>query len=660
MVDKTSLNVEDPLQVTVQTSEPEDDAVPPEITLTYDANLLKFTYCSVEYGGGEGGLITIRGTVANLAFEAKKSGTATLSAEAIIDEDGNNRALASKSVSITGSATEAPGDAGSQTEEAQLQQEVTQEEETDSSGENRETDAGITVLSSNAHLKRFKPTDAKLKPKFSGDVTDYTVTLKGNDKQLRYKATTEDENAQIIAASGFSNLKNGTNKAVLTVRAQDGTTMAYTFTIVKEGDAVDPEDTTEREVAEAVGGFIPIEGSDLYVNTTFPEELLPEGFLQVDYVYKEQYVEAAFFEPGEMMLLYLSDMEGSNGGFYIYYSGTDEFMDFIQLKGWEGHFIFPIQFPLGVVIPDGFQDASMQWNDKTVPAFMVSSSLMEEAVSQDPSDESLTQQDTLEDDLEEEILAGNIGASPDDYYLLYAMNQDGGEGFYMYDSLEGTYQRFLRMTVESEGEVFDDENYVIYKAKSQRRMVVIGVLIIVVVLLLFLLLNMYLQQKEWKEEDDSEADDEESQEEKYHLKKESERQKEERQRLKAEKEKKKQELQKQKEQELQKQKDQELQKRKEQELQKRKEQELQKQKEQELQKLRGVQQNAEHERNGAELSKQKAALEKQNKGNRQADSARRNGPVLFDLRIDDSLTPKMQREQLDNDFEFEFINIDED
>ena len=85
MVDKTSLEVEDPLQVTVKTSEPEDDAVLPEITLTYDPQLLTFTYCSVSYGGGEGGLITIRGTSANLAFKAKKAGSAKLQAEAIID-----------------------------------------------------------------------------------------------------------------------------------------------------------------------------------------------------------------------------------------------------------------------------------------------------------------------------------------------------------------------------------------------------------------------------------------------------------------------------------------------------------------------------------------------------------------------------------------------
>ncbi|MBR1692782.1 MAG: hypothetical protein IJ711_08420, partial [Lachnospiraceae bacterium] len=51
LIDKTSLDVGDTLQVTVQTSEPEDDAVPPEITLTYNAELLNFTYCSTQYGG---------------------------------------------------------------------------------------------------------------------------------------------------------------------------------------------------------------------------------------------------------------------------------------------------------------------------------------------------------------------------------------------------------------------------------------------------------------------------------------------------------------------------------------------------------------------------------------------------------------------------------
>ena len=41
---------------------------------------------------------------------------------------------------------------------------------------------------------------------------------------------------------------------------------------------------------------------------------------------------------------------------------------------------------------------------------------------------------------------------------------------------------------------------------------------------------------------------------------------------------------------------------------------------------------------------------------------RRPGPVMFDLttpKVDGSLSPKSQREQLGDDFEFEFINIDE-
>ncbi|MBR1693664.1 MAG: hypothetical protein IJ711_12965, partial [Lachnospiraceae bacterium] len=642
-----------------------------------------------------------QGTSANLAFEAKKAGTASLNAEAVIDEDGNNKATASRSVSIAGSGTadravQAEDDTD-QTTERQPQEETTQEDAAQEDAaqddmQSAEAAAALTELSSNAYLKKFKVTDAKLKPKFSKDVTEYTVTLKEDVKQLVYTAKTDDKNAQIVAASGFANLKNGSNRAVLTVKAQDGTTMSYLFTILKEGAAASAEDTEGKETAEESGGLIAVEDSSLYVNTTFPEELLPEGFLKVMYVYKEQYVEAAYFEMGQLVLLYLSGQDGSDADFYIYYSGSDEFMDFIQLKGAEGHFIFPVQFPVGVVIPDGFQDATMQWNDKSVVAFMASQLGQDEETDSDgASDTAQTDadiQEPVEEQTaeEEELLPGNVLADPNDYYLLYAMNQDGGEGFYLYDSLEGTYQRFLQLAGASDTEAFDEENYVLYKTKSQRRMVVIGFLIVAIVILLFVLLNLFLQIRELKEETDDEEDgDDEDNEENpasgqdtaalkaekraQHIKKQ-----EERLRQKEEKRKQREELEKQKAQQKQK-----------------AEQERQRAQQEELEKERARKEAEEKakEENEKQTKREAAARKRQTERERQREEAlrrinqraeedretrtgegvsptrqsRRQGPIMFDLttpKIDDNLTPKMQREQMDDDFEFEFINIDED
>ena len=140
-LDQKTLNVEDTLRVTVQTSEPEDDAIPPEVTLTYDNNLLEFKYCSEEYGGGEGGLITLSSATANLSFVAKKAGSASLSAEAVIDGDGNNKATANRSVSITGTGaldTEQKNDSDKNDEQETTDNDE-KEEQTDENAEEDET-----------------------------------------------------------------------------------------------------------------------------------------------------------------------------------------------------------------------------------------------------------------------------------------------------------------------------------------------------------------------------------------------------------------------------------------------------------------------------------------------------------------------------------------
>ena len=645
-IDQKSLNVEDTLKVTVQTSEPEDDAIPPEVTLTYDNSLLEFTYCSEEYGGGEGGLITLHSTTANITFVAKKAGTASLSAEAIIDEDGNNKATSSRSVSISGTATSESSENVSE-EESETEEESPDSKQDGDAEDETENSDERNVLSSDASLKRFKVSNAKLSPKFSADVTDYTVTLSDDVKQLLFTAKTKDKNAQILASSGFSNLKNGSNKAVLNVVAEDGTRKTYTFTIVKEGNAKSVDDISQREVASDVNGYIEIDSSELCVNTTFPEELVPEGFSKIDYVYKEQIVEAAYSEMGEMVLLYLSDSDGSMGDFYIYYSGSDEFMDFIQLKGAEGHFIFPIQFPVGVVIPDGFMDSALQWNDKTVPAFMVSQYMNDADDNMETETEteaSGTEGNTDEAVTEETDQEGQF-VQPEDFYLVYAMNQDGVQGFYLYDSLESTYQRYLDLAAEeSDTGAFDEESYVIYKEKSQNRMVIIGVLIVAVVILGFILLNMFLKIRELESE--FEEEDQDGEKDKEHVNdktKEDIPQPKEKQAVKAEKR---------------------PNKLADRIKERKKAQEKRQEKKQEKKQENVAEKKQKQEPENVKV-KQRAdvpVVERKRESNRTSSQGRRPGPVMFDLstpKVDGSLTPKMQREQLDDDFEFEFINIDE-
>ena len=205
--DKTDVGVSDTITVYIKTSEPEDPSVAPEISVTYDSDKLEVTDCNVDYGGG-GGLLTITGTDAQITMKALAAGSASISAEAVIDDDGNNPATGSTSVVVGGNTA--------------------------------------AVLSSDATLRALTVSPGSLSPAFTPQGTEYTIEVDDSVTDITVSGGVTNEKAQITAASGFKNLKSGTNEAVITVTAEDGSTMTYHFTITRGGTT----DETDAEEAE--------------------------------------------------------------------------------------------------------------------------------------------------------------------------------------------------------------------------------------------------------------------------------------------------------------------------------------------------------------------------------------------------------------------------
>ena len=575
--DKSAIAVDEEVVVKVVTSEPADAAVQPEITITYDKNVLEFKKCSTEYGGGGGGLLTVKGTTTTITFVGKAAGTGLLSAEAVIDEDGNQVAKAETSIAVK------TGTSGSK--------------------------------SSDVTLKKLTLSKGTFSPAFSPDVLAYTIQVPADVESIAIDAVATSQTAKIVEASGFSDLQNGTNQASIKVKAEDGTTGTYTFEITKTGEAVET-------VAPVSGNTISIENSDLVVNTTFPSEMLPEGCVLHTYTYKEQAVDSAYFEMGNLILLYLSNADGSNGGFYIYYSGSDEFMEFVQIKGIEGKFIFPVQYVTGIPIPDGFVQTTFQWGEQSVDAYMVS----EEISANDAG------YPVLEDTTEPTVVY-NIPA-PGEYYLFFAMSSEGNQGWYLYDTTEGTYQRYLE--VDTDSVAYDDTAYLSYKQKSQTRMLIICIISFVVLVLSVVVINMFLKIKELSE--DELDDEEESQEDEVEQKKKTKEKR-------PEKEKKPEKV-----------------KRPEKEKRTKKEVETEKKKKPEVKKNEELEKPLEN------------ATENTNRGKAASEAGSRQRKVVMVNLLEEeekkeqarlskertSLDRDTKRQEIDDDFEFEFINISDD
>lgn len=162
-----------------------------------------------------------------------------------------------------------------------------------------------------------------------------------------------------------------------------------------------------------------------YVSSVFADEFMPVGFSKTTVTYEEQMVEAAQFDMGGIVLLYVTDADGNNGNFDMYDQTTGELSDFLQISGIENRFIIALKAGPDVNVPDGFTKATLNWNSQTLEAY---------AYTGDAGDAASG----------EAVSGGAAPVDINDFFLIYAISSEGNKGWYMYDQNEGTYQRYVQ------------------------------------------------------------------------------------------------------------------------------------------------------------------------------------------------------------------------
>ena len=162
-----------------------------------------------------------------------------------------------------------------------------------------------------------------------------------------------------------------------------------------------------------------------YVSSVFADEFMPVGFSKTTVTYEEQMVEAAQFDMGGIVLLYVTDADGNNGNFDMYDQTTGELSDFLQISGIENRFIIALKAGPDVSVPDGFTKATLNWNSQTLEAYAYTGDAGEAAFG-------------------ETVSGGVAPVDINDFFLIYAISSEGNKGWYMYDQNEGTYQRYVQ------------------------------------------------------------------------------------------------------------------------------------------------------------------------------------------------------------------------
>lgn len=181
---------------------------------------------------------------------------------------------------------------------------------------------------------------------------------------------------------------------------------------IGEGDpSLITDDEESSEGTTGGGGEIQIDGQTYTVVTDIPEVLIPDGFVTADMSYNGNTYAATKQENGKVYAIYLQNADGEED-FWLYDPDKDSFSPFEQVSISSDRYIVLLSQDKTKELPDTLQKTTMTVEGKEFPAWQ------------------------------------NTDASS--YYVVYALNSDGEEGFYQYDTVDETYQRYTPESKDKE------------------------------------------------------------------------------------------------------------------------------------------------------------------------------------------------------------------
>ena len=434
------------------------------VNLTYPTDLLTYSSASDTASANAGTVSMTIGSygssnkrsVGTVTFQAKSSGKATFSASAPIagNQEGDR-------VSVTGASAS-----------------VNVKNETGDDAENGDN----ANKSSDNSLSSLTLSAGKLSPAFKYNITNYTAEVENNVTSVVVSAKANNKNATVESVKGGEKLVVGSNKIQIVVKAENGVTATYVVNVTRKA-AGDDDKQKDSEKDEQQDGdlsqqYYEINGQKLYPATSIPEEVVPQDFEQgtmklwekdYPYLYNDKI-------GSQICLLYLVDENKEDGALYMV-------MDSAPYEAYP-YVSFSSEFGYIVVVPDA--------DETTLPAGYKAGTL----------------------DIEGK---GSIGAyyygKDKDVCLVYAVNNEGNYGWYLYDVNERTYMRYLGNSEADREEIqvpdTEAQSGDVQKLESQNRMIFWAFLIVVLFLLIVIVILVLSRRNrlEHPEEDFEDFDD---------------------------------------------------------------------------------------------------------------------------------------------------------
>ena len=215
--------------------------------------------------------------------------------------------------------------------------------------------------------------------------------------------------------------------------------------------------------------------SGLMVND-IPEDVVPEGFEHSKTVIDGLEYNTLHGTFGDITLVYLQSESGN--GLFVYDAAQNAAYEFVRINS-ESHFIV-VLLPKVDDVPEGYNEVSLSIEGKGVATAY-------------------------------QTKAEKSHDQTKDFYLVYAINDNGESGWYTYDSVDGTYMRTELGTPTVAQEENDTTKSELVPGIANKYLVLAAILVLIIIILLLLLMVSAVKNRKYKAmdyyDDDDDVDD---------------------------------------------------------------------------------------------------------------------------------------------------------
>ena len=409
-------------------------------------------------------------TSQSFSFTAKGAGSCTIKAYCTVvgDAEGNDAGG-----TITGASTNVTVTSASSNNDSN-----SNKDNKDNSGSNTGNDSNANKdnenkeekKSSNASLGSLVISAGTLSPEFSAATKDYTATVDYSCSSLAVTANPADSKASVTSVTGNDSLEVGENTVSVVVTAEDGSTSTYNIVVTRRAED-DPENADKQDNWKKFN----INGTEWTMVNDIPEDVVPEGFEHSKTVIDGLEYNTLHGTFGDITLVYLQSESGN--GLFVYDAAQNAAYEYVRINS-ESHFIV-ILLPKVDDVPEGYNEVSLSIEGKGVATAY-------------------------------QTKAEKTDDKTKDFYLVYAINDNGESGWYTYDSVDGTYMRTELSTPTVAQEENDAVKSELVPGIANKYLVLAAILILVIIILALLLLVVVVKNKKRtaNDEDDDEDDEE--------------------------------------------------------------------------------------------------------------------------------------------------------